>query len=85
MPIYSVIAIYFIVWWLVIFMILPFGVTTQEENGDVTLGTSPSAPFRPMLVRKAIITSIVSAVLVGGFWYAYTMLGWTPDRLGTMF
>ena len=85
MPIYSLIAIYFIVWWLVIFMILPFGVKTQEEHGEVTLGTTPSAPLRPMLVRKAIVTSIVAAILVGSFWYAYTQLGWTPERLSTMF
>ena len=79
MHFYSIIAIYFIVWWLVIFAILPFGIRTQQEDGDVTLGTAHSAPVRPMLVRKAIITSIVSAVLVGLFWYAYAVRGWTPD------
>jgi len=62
MQIYSLIAIYFVIWWLVIFMILPFGIRTQAEEGDVTLGTTPSAPSRPMLLRKAIITSIVSAI-----------------------
>ena len=85
MRIYSLIAIYFIIWWLVIFCILPFGIRTQEENGEVTLGTPPSAPWRPMLVRKAIITSIVSAVLLFLLWYSYTVMGWTPEKLSTMF
>lgn len=81
MRIYSLIAIYFIIWWLVIFMILPFGIHTQSDEGNVTLGTAPSAPIRPMLVRKAIITSIVSAVILFAFWYAYTIKGWTPEVL----
>ncbi|MBZ9935099.1 DUF1467 family protein [Mesorhizobium sp. BR1-1-16] len=85
MRIYSLIAIYFIIWWLVIFTILPFGIRTQEEEGEVTLGTTPSAPWKPMLVRKAIITSIVSAILMVGLWYAYNVLGWTPERLSNMF
>jgi len=85
MRIYSLIAIYFIIWWLVIFMILPFGVRTQSDNDDVTLGTTPSAPIRPMLVRKAIITSIVSAILLFAFWYAYTVMGWTPEALSRLF
>lgn len=85
MQIYSLIAIYFIIWWLVIFMILPFGVRTQAEEGDVTLGTTPSAPIRPMLIRKAIITSIVSAIILFAFWYAYAVKGWTPEYLSHMF
>lgn len=85
MRIYSLVAIYFIIWWLVIFMILPFGVRTQQEHGDVTLGTAPSAPMRPMLIRKAIITSIVSAVLLFAFWYAYAIEGWTPEALSRIF
>jgi predicted secreted protein len=85
MRIYSLIAIYFIIWWLVIFMILPFGIRTQADEGDITLGTAPSAPVRPMLIRKAIIASIVSAILLFGLWYAYAVAGWTPESLSRLF
>jgi predicted secreted protein len=85
MQIYSLVAIYFIIWWLVIFMILPFGIRTQADEGDITLGTAPSAPIRPMLVRKAIVTSIVSAILLFAFWYAYVVMGWTPEVLSRLF
>lgn len=85
MRIYSLIAIYFIIWWLVIFIILPFGIRTQADEGDITLGTAPSAPVRPMLVRKAIIASIVSAILLFGLWYAYAVAGWTPEALSRLF
>jgi len=61
-------AVYFVVWWIVIFAVLPFGIRTQDEAGEVTLGTSASAPMRPRLVRVAIINTIVSAILVFLFW-----------------
>lgn len=61
------IAIYFIVWWTVIFAILPFGVRSQHEDGMPEDGTEPGAPQRPMLVRKMIATTVIAAVIVGLF------------------
>jgi predicted secreted protein len=85
MPIYSMLAVYFIVWWLVLFMVLPFGVRTHAEEGDVVLGTTSSAPANLNLVRKMIITSIISAVIVYGIWYAYVKMGWTAEAVATRF
>ncbi|MBN9028028.1 MULTISPECIES: DUF1467 family protein [Kaistia] len=81
MPIYSIFAVYFIIWWLVLFMVLPFGVRTHEEEGNVLLGTTPSAPANLRLVRKAIITSVISAIIVYGIWYGYVKMGWTAEVL----
>jgi predicted secreted protein len=81
MPIYSILAVYFIIWWLVLFMVLPFGVRTHAEQGDVVLGTTPSAPANLNLVRKMIITSAISAVIVYGIWYGYVKMGWTAESL----
>ena len=75
MSIVSVIAIYFVVWWIVLFAVLPFGIRTQDEEGDIVLGTTHSAPTRPLLLRKAIATSIASAIIVFGFWLAVTRYG----------
>lgn len=75
MRIGTLIAIYFVVWWTVLFAVLPFGVRTQEEEGDVTMGTTRSAPVRPLLVRKAIATSLLAAVIVGAFWLAVDVYG----------
>jgi predicted secreted protein len=68
MPIGTLIAIYFVVWWIVLFAVLPWGMRTQEEEGEVTLGTPASAPANPRLLNKAIWTTIVSAIVVGAFW-----------------
>jgi predicted secreted protein len=71
----TLVAVYFIVWWVVLFAVLPWGIRTQQEEGEVTLGTTPSAPARPMLLRKAIMTTIISALVVLVFWLAVVRFG----------
>ena len=74
-------AIYFILWWTVLFAVLPWGVRSQHEEGRALDGTDPGAPAVPRLVQKMLLTTAVSAVLfaVGyGVWRA----GWISlDRL----
>ncbi|MEZ5773776.1 MAG: DUF1467 family protein [Hyphomicrobiaceae bacterium] len=57
------IAIYFVIWWTILFAVLPLGVKTQDEAGERVPGTPGSAPVAPGLVKKALITSVISAVL----------------------
>ena len=58
-------AIYFVIWWTVLFTVLPFGVRTQGEAGEVVPGTPASAPAAPRLLRTFAITSVVAAVVFG--------------------
>jgi predicted secreted protein len=37
-------AIYVVVWWITIFAILPIGVRSQDEAGEVVPGSDPGAP-----------------------------------------
>jgi predicted secreted protein len=62
------IAIYFTIWWIVLFAILPWGVHSQQESGEVVAGTDPGAPVAPRLLIKAVATTIVSAILFAGLW-----------------
>jgi predicted secreted protein len=64
------IAIYVVIWWTVLFAILPIGVRTQGEDGAVIPGTPASAPTRPRLVRVALLTTLVSALLFAVLWVA---------------
>ena len=57
------IAIYFVVWWLVLFVVLPFGVHTQDDAGSVVPGTPGSAPLAHRMLRTALITTAVSALV----------------------
>lgn len=68
-----VIAIFFILWWVVLFAVLPFSMRTQDEEADVTLGTVKSAPRGPHMLRAVIRTSLVTIILFV-IWYAAVML-----------
>ena len=46
-------AVYFVIWWTVLFCVLPLNVQSQSETGNVTTGTEPGAPVAPQLWRKA--------------------------------
>jgi predicted secreted protein len=54
------IMVYLVTWWIVLFMVLPLGVRRVENPGR---GEERGAPERPDLVRKAIITTVLAAVL----------------------
>ena len=81
MDILQSIAVYFFIWWITLFLVLPFGVRTQDEAGEVTLGTTASAPVRPRLVRVAIATTIVSAIIVFVFWVLADVYGVTLETV----
>jgi predicted secreted protein len=57
-------AIYVVVWWITIFTMLPIGVRSQEEAGEVTPGSERGAPVAPHLKMKAAMTTVISAVIV---------------------
>jgi predicted secreted protein len=54
------IATYVVIWWLVIFAVLPFGVRPTEE-GDI--GHAAGAPANPRLPLKAAVTTVVAAII----------------------
>ena len=58
-------ALYFVIWWTVLFAVLPIGVKSQYETGEVVPGSEGAAPVRPMLLKKALITTVLAAVLFG--------------------
>lgn len=70
MSISFLVAVYFIVWWVVLFTVLPFGVRTQGEAGSVVPGTPESAPAEFRLLRVVIITTVVAALVFAGLWAA---------------
>ena len=57
--------VYLVIWWTILFAVLPLGVLRVEKPGR---GQDRGAPERPELLRKAIITSLVAAVLWLGFY-----------------
>ena len=62
------IMVYLVIWWTILFAVLPLGVRRVQNPGR---GEERGAPERPQLLRKAIITSIVAAVLWIAFYFLH--------------
>ncbi len=81
MSLLSGIAIYFILWWLCLFVVLPFGVKGQHEAGEVAPGTDPGAPQRPLLLRKVLATTLLAALIFAGVYLYFGVYGLTLQDL----
>jgi predicted secreted protein len=77
-------AIYFIIWWMVLFAVLPFGVRSQVEAGDVVPGSDPGAPALPKLWSKVLWTTLVSAGVFAIFQVIYRYRLISLDDLATL-
>ena len=59
---FTAILVFVIVWWVVIFTVLPWGARPPDRPGP---GHAPSAPERPMMLRKLLITTAITLVIWG--------------------
>jgi predicted secreted protein len=64
-------AIYFVIWWITLFLTLPFGVRSQHEDGEGAPGTDPGAPVTTGMGRKLIWTTVISAAIYAAAVLAY--------------
>ncbi len=75
------IAIYFIIWWVMIFITLPFRMRPQFETGDVVEGTEQAAPAKPQLMRRMIWNTILSGVVFFVYWLVFYHFDLSVDDL----
>jgi predicted secreted protein len=68
----TLIAIYFLIWWVALFAVLPWGVRNQEESGEVAPGTDPGAPAIHWMWRKLGWTTLVATMIFGILYAVYT-------------
>lgn len=59
MTLYEGIVTFAVAWWLILFMVLPWGVQPPAAPPP---GTVPSAPTRPRLLLKFAVTTILAAL-----------------------
>ena len=74
----TALAVFFLIWWVTLFAVLPWGIRSQQESGEVVPGTDPGAPLVPRLGRKLVWTTLVTCVVFGVLYVIYT------DRLVTL-
>ena len=82
MKITSIIAIYVLFWTLALFLVLPFGVRTAEEEGSKAApGHAESAPHRFSFGKAAFRATILGAVFTA-LYVANYIYGWiTVEQL----
>ncbi len=56
---------------MVLFAVLPWGIRSQHEGGDMVPGTDPGAPAIPNLGRKLLWTTLVSLVVFAACYVVY--------------
>ena len=77
-------AIYFVLWWVVLFVTLPFGIRSQHEDGGGAAGTDPGAPVASQMGRKLIWTTAISAVVFVAAMLAYNAGYLNVERLSNL-
>lgn len=60
MTVISALVLFWVIWFLALMCIIPIGLKTQGEVGEITAGTPASAPVNPMILRKALWTTVVT-------------------------
>ena len=71
------VVLYIMIWWMTLFAVLPLGVRTQGEAGEVVDGTPESAPVKPRILRARLINTVVA-----GFAFAIVWMALDRDWLG---
>jgi predicted secreted protein len=66
------VVLYVLIWWTVLFAILPLGTRPVEDPDDATGWRG--APERPQLLRKVVITTLVAAAV----WFCAWLLITSP-------
>ena len=65
MSITSAIVLFAVLWFLILLMLLPIGVQSQQEAGEIVPGTPPGAPAGAFLAKKLRWTTIIAAIAFG--------------------
>lgn len=76
MDIVSGVVVYILIWWWVLFMVLPFGARPAKAPEE---GHAPSAPEKPRILIKLLITTIIAM----GLWVVVWLIiqsGWFSFR-----
>ena len=68
----TALAAFFLIWWVSLFAVLPWGIRSQHEGGEMAPGTDPGAPTSFRLGQKLLWTTAVAVVIYAGCYVVYS-------------
>ena len=63
MSITGSIVTYVILWWIILFLLLPFKIKSQLDDKKIYPGTEPGAPSNQRILKKVFYTTIITSIL----------------------
>ena len=81
MQLFSIFAVYFVIWWMTLFIVLPFGLRTQADENQVVPGTTESAPARFRGGKVVLTTTAIAAVIYAAWWVLSVRFGYGIDAI----
>jgi len=81
----TALATFFLIWWVTLFAVLPWGVRSQHEAGAMAPGTDPGAPVQFRVGWKLLWTTLIAAVVFAAFYVVYNAHIVTLDGLMSPF
>ncbi|MEM9277823.1 MAG: DUF1467 family protein, partial [Pseudomonadota bacterium] len=85
MSLFTGFAIYFIIWWVTLFIVLPHGNRSQAEDGEIIQGTDPGAPTVSRLPQKLMWNTVVAVGVFGIYWIITSYFGWGFSDIPSIF
>ena len=64
------IILFLIIWWLILFILLPINIDNKAPNSTEYEGNDRGAPKNPQILKKFILTTIISVIL----WFVVFLL-----------
>ena len=69
MTIANHLVVFLVCWWLVFFMVLPWGIKGHHETDeDFEAGIEPGAPIKANIGKKMLITTGITIIVWASFW-----------------
>ena len=85
MSVTTALASFFLIWWVTLFAVLPWGIRSQHEGRndgqEMAPGTDPGAPTRARIGRKLLWTTLLALAIYAAFYLVYTKRLVTLDDL----
>ena len=74
-------ASFFVLWWVVLFTMLPWALRTEDDEKHAMLGEMPGAPHRPRMLRALLLTTVISACLMAGYYVVTDFYGFSFEDI----